>query len=44
MSDTNDITGDAQQTRPPSDEYREGWERIFGSKKEKPQTNDKDEV
>ena len=44
MSDTNDITGDAQQTRPPSDEYREGWERIFGSKKDKPQTKDKDEV
>ena len=29
----NDITGNALRSRPPSDKYNEGWERIFGKKK-----------
>lgn len=29
----NDITGDALRSKPSSDKYAEGWERIFGKKK-----------
>ena len=29
----NDITGNALRTKPPSDKYNEGWEKIFGKKK-----------
>lgn len=29
----NDITGNALRSKPPSDKYNEGWERIFGKKK-----------
>ena len=31
----NDITGNALRSRPPSDKYNEGWERIFGKKKKR---------
>jgi hypothetical protein len=34
MSSRNDVTGDAIATRTTSDEYRSGWDRIFGKKKE----------
>ena len=30
----NDITGDSIATKSSSDAYRDGWERIFGKKKE----------
>jgi hypothetical protein len=31
----NDITGNALRSKPPSDKYAEGWERIFGEKKKR---------
>lgn len=34
MAATNDITGDSLQSKSNSDSYRDGWERIFGNKKE----------
>ncbi len=34
MTAHNDITGDAIQTKTSSDAYRDGWDRIFGKKKE----------
>lgn len=34
----NDITGDSIQSKPSTDLYRDGWERIFG-KKTPPQTH-----
>lgn len=34
MVDTNEITGARLVTKVPTDEYIEGWERIFGKKKE----------
>lgn len=39
MSSVNDITGDRLTTKVNSDQYRDNWDRIFGSKKEdeKPQ-------
>ncbi len=36
MTARNDITGDAIQTKGPSDAYRDGWERIFGKKQPAP--------
>ena len=33
MAAKNDITGDAIRSKPVSDKYAEGWERIFGKKK-----------
>jgi hypothetical protein len=30
---TNDVTGALLKSKPPSKEYEDGWERIFGSKK-----------
>ena len=32
MASHNDITGDPIQTRSSSDAYRNGWDRIFGTK------------
>lgn len=32
MATSNDITGDAIQSKPSTDLYREGWERIFGAR------------
>lgn len=32
MSTKNDITGDTIVSKQTTDEYREGWERIFGWK------------
>jgi len=29
----NDITRDKIKTKPPTDKYRDGWERIFKQKK-----------
>ena len=41
----NDITGNALRSKPPSDKYNEGWERIFGKKnkdkKEEPKKENK---
>lgn len=34
MRTKNEITGDALVTKPASDAYRDGWDRIFGKKKE----------
>lgn len=39
MATTNDITGDSIQTKTNTDQYRDGWDRIFGKKK-KPETNE----
>ena len=33
----NDITGAYIESKPPTEEYRKGWERIWGSK-DKPET------
>lgn len=35
MIATNDITGDAILSKSSTDAYRDGWDRIFGQKKEK---------
>ncbi len=35
MASTNGITGDKMISRPATNEYDEGWERIFGKKKER---------
>lgn len=37
----NDVTGAAIQSKPQSEAYRDGWDRIFGKKKE--ETVDTDE-
>ena len=39
MATTNDITGDSIQTKTNTEQYRDGWDRIFGKKK-KPETNE----
>lgn len=36
----NDITGNALRSKPPSDKYNEGWERIFGEKKKREESLD----
>ena len=33
MAAKNDITGDAIRSKPSSNKYAEGWDRIFGKKK-----------
>lgn len=33
MTATNDITGDLIHSKTNSDNYRDGWDRIFGSRK-----------
>lgn len=33
MTARNDITGDSIQTKGTSDAYRDGWDRIFGSRR-----------
>lgn len=30
----NDITGAYIESKPPTEEYRKGWDRIFGKKKD----------
>ncbi len=41
---TNPITGDLIKTKGSNDAYRDGWERIFGNKKEeKPVKSDQPE-
>jgi hypothetical protein len=32
MTSKNEHTGDSQKTKPPGDEYRNNYERIFGKK------------
>lgn len=32
MATTNDITGDSIQTKTNNQQYRDGWDRIFGKK------------
>lgn len=32
MVDTNEITGSRLTTKPPTKEYEDGWDRIFGKK------------
>jgi len=34
MSNTNDVTGDKIITKTGTDNYRDGWDRIFGKNKE----------
>jgi hypothetical protein len=34
MVSKNDITGNEIKTKTSSDKYREGWDRIFGKKKD----------
>jgi hypothetical protein len=34
MATINEITGDSLTTKRTTDAYRDGWERIFGKKKE----------
>lgn len=34
MATKNDITGDPLITKSSTDSYRDGWDRIFGKKKE----------
>jgi len=34
----NDITGDSIQSKPGTDLYRDGWDRIFGKKESDEQT------
>lgn len=34
MTSKNAITGDKIQSKVPSKEYKEGWERIYGKKRE----------
>jgi len=38
MADTNEHTGARLITKVPTDEYRDGWDRVFGTK-EKPVSN-----
>lgn len=35
MTSKNDITGDDIKSKTSSDQYREGWDRIFGNKQAK---------
>ena len=32
MADKNDITGDSLVSKPTSEEFKTGWDRIWGSK------------
>ena len=34
MATTNDVTGDKIKTKSNSEKYKDGWDRIFGEKKE----------
>lgn len=43
MASTNDITGDKLITKSASDSYRDGWDRIFGKKKNEKTTSKKKE-
>ena len=43
MASTNDITGDKLITKSASDSYRDGWDRIFGKKKNEKTTSEKNE-
>ena len=34
MTSSNDITGDRLVSKPPSKEYQDGWDKLFGKTKE----------
>lgn len=36
MTAKNDVTGDSLKTKAASENYRSGWDRIFGNKKDQP--------
>ena len=40
MTATNDITGDLIHSKTNSDNYRDGWDRIFGSRKKNLETTE----
>jgi hypothetical protein len=37
MTSRNDVTGDLLSSKPATDSFRDGWERIFGKNKESKQ-------
>lgn len=39
----NEVTGALIKSKPPTEAYEEGWDRIFGKKKEEEGEDDKDE-
>lgn len=39
MTTRNDITGDSLTTKTSTDNYRDGWDRIFGNKEDKESLN-----
>lgn len=41
MSAKNDVTGDVLKTKATTQEYADGWERIFGNKQKKQEEDDK---
>jgi hypothetical protein len=36
----NDVTGDSLTSKATTEKYREGWDRIFGDKREQPKTGE----
>lgn len=44
MATKNDITGDTIISKQPSESYRDGWDRIFGKKKQEPNINEEQPV
>lgn len=42
MTTTNDVTGDSLISKSTTDQYRDGWDRIFGNKRQ--QKTDPDTV
>lgn len=40
MATKNDVTGDSIQSKIPSKEYSDNWDRIFGKKENKEKEND----
>lgn len=41
MTSKNDVTGDLIKSRESNKAYSEGWDRIFGKKKEQPVIDEK---
>lgn len=39
MATKNDVTGDPLISKSPTDSYRDGWDRIFGQKKQEKSTD-----
>lgn len=42
MTSTNDVTGDPIKTKVATDEYRDNWERIYGTPKDSDTTKQED--